>query len=99
MTTNGTSYRFALVTIGSLLAAVSLSGVAQAVTDTIFRYSTAKIGYFGIDAMALAPQNSHAASQLSSNWDAVAGASVSADGCYNSGVHLPQGATITQLAV
>jgi len=99
MTTHHTSHRVALVTIGGLLAALSLGGVAQAVTDTIFRYTTVKTGYFGIDAMALAPQNSHAAGQLSSNWDVVAGASVSADGCYNTGVHLPQGATITQLAV
>ena len=46
-----------LVAAGSLVAIVSVAAVAQAATDTIYKYSTPKHGTFLISALALAPEN------------------------------------------
>ncbi len=50
-----TSRRAAFATVGGLLAAVSLSGVALAITDTAFRYSTPKKGYLTLMPAAFTP--------------------------------------------
>lgn len=44
-----------LVIWGLVFAAVVFSGKAGAITDTIFKYSTTKTGYFSISAVAFSP--------------------------------------------
>jgi len=92
-----TSRRVALAAAGGLLAAMSLSGAAQAITDTVFKYTTAKTGYFGIDVMAMAPDRNNAANDYFIDWDGI----LSADGpnCFNAGVNLPNAATIKRLSI
>jgi hypothetical protein len=97
MNTYLTSRRLALVAAGGVLAALSLSGVAQAVTDTIFRYTTTKTGYFGIDFMAMAPSNAAAADNYQIG--NLTGLTATGVRCFNTGVNLPHGARMTQLVV
>ena len=98
MTIHVTSRRVALAAAGGLLAAVPLSGAAQAITDTVFKYTTVKTGYFGIDVMAMAPQTTAAANDYSISW--TNGISTSAGyRCFNAGVNLPNGATMTRLSI
>jgi hypothetical protein len=79
------------------LAVVAAVGTAQAITDTVFKYSTPKTGFFTIDAMALAPDNSGAL--YFNDWDDGLEASAGNTACFNAGVNLPNGATITQVSV
>jgi hypothetical protein len=80
------------------LAVVAAVGTAQAITDTVFKYSTPKTGFFTIDAMALAPDgdvNLH----FFNTWDDGLRPAANNDRCFNAGVNLPNGATITQLSL
>jgi hypothetical protein len=45
------------VVAGSLLAVVSIAAIAQAATDTIYKYSTPKIGTFSISHLAMSPDS------------------------------------------
>jgi hypothetical protein len=96
-----TSRRIALVATGGLLAALSLGGIAQAVTDKIFRYTTARTGYFGIDHMAMAPRDASSANDYVVSWGTGLYPQylTGTGGCHQSGVHLPNGATIVRLLV
>ena len=80
-------------------AALSLSGIAQAITDTSFRYSTEQTGYFSISPMAMAPNDDTAANNFAINRNA--GAGVQTDGfiCMDTGVNLPHVAIMTELSV
>jgi hypothetical protein len=90
--------RSATVVAGSLLALVSIGGAAQAITDTIFKYSAPKTGYFTIDAMAMAPDGTSSADDFSITW--ATGLFTSTNGpCFNSGINLPNGAHITAIVV
>jgi hypothetical protein len=93
------SSRSAAMISASILAAAAILGAAQAATDTIFRYSTPRTGYFGIHSMALSPQGDGSL-DYRSPWE-TEGLTVRPmnDGCFSAGVHLPHGATITQLRV
>ncbi|HET7679363.1 MAG TPA: hypothetical protein VFK79_04415 [Xanthobacteraceae bacterium] len=75
-----------------ILAALSFSGVAQAITDTVFRYSSPRAGYYTIDQMAMSPDRSTAT--YVNSW----GAGLAGNACFNTGVNLPHGATITAVA-
>ena len=78
---------------GTLLAALLLNGVAQAVTDTIFKYSKPKTGYYSISTLDMIPSNSADVYGQSGADQLIPGAGY----CFNSGVHLPYRATITAL--
>ncbi len=82
------------IAVGSLTAIVSLAAIAQAATDTVYKYRTPKTGAFTINVMAMAPNRpggvgdydiSFGGGTLTSN----------VSGCFSTGVHLPHGATIT----
>jgi hypothetical protein len=90
--------RSAAAGAAAALAVVAAVGTAQAITDTVFKYSTPKTGFFTIDAMALAPDGSNSLN-FSNTW--LSGLSPAAGNvrCFNAGVNLPNGATITQLSV
>ena len=87
MTIHVTSRRVALAAAGGLLAALTLSGAAQAITDTVFRYTTPKTGHFGIDVMAMAPDRTDAADDYLVSWSGVLGTGNAL--CFNTGVNLP----------
>jgi hypothetical protein len=86
---------------GGFMAAVFLVSAAHAVTDTIFKYSTVKTGYFGLSPLAFSPSDFNYASgfvvQFASVGVRPAGSRTSA--CFNANVNLPQGATITDFVV
>ena len=97
MTVHVTSRRVALAAAGGLLAALSLSGAAQAITDNIFRYATAKTGHFSIDVMAMAPDRADAANDYLISWSGILSTGNAL--CFNTDVSLPNGATMTRLSV
>ena len=93
-----TSRRLAVAAAGGLLVALSLSGVAQAVTDKIFQYTTAKTGYFAIHPMAMVPDGAESASTYHVGWNG-AGLHTTGGGCFSTSVNLPNGTTMTGLAI
>jgi len=98
MTTYVTSRRVALIAAGGLFAALALSGAAQAITDNIFRYTTPKNGYFTIHVMAMTPDSNASANDYLI--DVGGHLSTGANNlCFVTGVNLPNGATMTRLAV
>jgi hypothetical protein len=97
MTTYLTSHRIALVAAGGLLTALALGGAAQAITDSVFKYSTAQTGYLTIDAVAMAPMNTAAAASYFNHPGGPLENFSSDLNCFGTGVNLPQGATITAL--
>jgi hypothetical protein len=96
MTMHVTSRRVALAAACGLFAALPLSGAAQAITDTVFRYTNPKTGHFSIGVMAMAPASDTASYTV--NWNG--GSLFSAgDDCFNTGVNLPHAATMKRLIV
>jgi len=70
---------------------------AAAITDTKFTYSTEQTGFLTISPMDFAPDGSTSASKP---WfSAWFGMSLTGDGCFQTGVNLPQGAKITEIRV
>jgi hypothetical protein len=86
----------AIAASGAFAVAVALSGVAKAVTDTVFKYSTPKNGWYGLSPMAFAPDGDASASGYTIPWpNYLALSNGRLEGCFNAGVNLPQGAKIT----
>jgi hypothetical protein len=80
----------------STLAAVLISGTALAITENVYNYSSPKTGFFGISNLAMAADNSEA-TNFSNNRNTFLN---SRDfNCFNTGVNLPNGATIKNLVV
>jgi len=86
---------------GAVASAALLGGAAHAVTDTIFKYSTVKTGYFGLSPLAFSPSDFNYANGFVVQFTSVGvrpgGMRTSA--CFNANVNLPQGATITDFVV
>lgn len=94
MRTYLTSRNIALVVAGALLIALPLSQAAYAITDTIFKYTTAKTAYYTVHNAAYASDGGNA------EWsnDREFGAHASGGGtCGLAGVNLPEGAVITAI--
>ena len=73
---------------------LSLTGAAQAVTDSVFKYSAPKIGNYSISVAEMSAQSYGNVFSIDFFNGRLFGA-----GCYTTGVHLPQGAKITFLTV
>jgi len=70
---------------------------AAAITDSKFQYSTDQLGFLSISPMDLAPDgNVSAAQPWFSAWY---GATLSGEGCFQTGVHLPTGAKVVEVRV
>ncbi len=96
MTIRLTSRPVALVAVGSLLAALFFGGAAQAITDTIFRYSSPKPGYLMLSpADFVRLGNSGSPAEHNINLLGITTTSA-AQVCLLAPVHLPHGATIKQ---
>lgn len=82
----------AIVLSAAAVLGLSLNGTAKAITDTIFKYTTAKTGYLQIPASAFTPNN------LTNNYanDAVQiTPSTNNLTCFSAPVNLPHGAKMT----
>jgi hypothetical protein len=81
---------------GALAAAFDLSGVAHAITETNFRYSTPHTGYITIDPGAVSPGASTISNYTFSNLGGLhyAGAGTA---CFTTGVNFPDHATLNAM--
>jgi hypothetical protein len=76
------------------LAIIVLGGAAHAVTDTIFKYTNPRTGFFTIDPMALSVDDDNRSYTID-----YANGNISGAGCFSTGLNLPNGSTITALTV
>jgi hypothetical protein len=88
---------------GGFVAALFLAGAAHAITDTIFKYSTPKAGSYGLSPLGFIPGDNTIADGYAF---VIAGGFQSLQlfnghtfGCFETGVNLPQGATISGLTM
>jgi len=81
---------------GGFVATLFLGGAAYAVTDTIFKYSTPKTGYYSLSPNAFGGDGFGNYGDHIIGWPDYLG--TSAGGCFTTGVNLPQGAKLTALA-
>jgi hypothetical protein len=82
---------------GGLLAVLAVVGTAQAITETAFKYSAPKNGFFTIDHTAMKPLAP--GSNYISSFDTSLRLLADGGPCFAAGVHLPNGAKITGVAV
>jgi hypothetical protein len=92
------SSRNAAMISASIVVAAAILGAAQAATENIYRYSTPKTGYYAIDNTDLSPDGTNSLAYLN-EWDVALRPDENKDGCFNTGVHLPHGAVISQVRV
>src|SRR6187551_3236168 len=79
---------------GGLLLAIAISGAAYAISSNAFTYTTARNGFHTINHYQMTPKTD----QTGYN-NFQSGLSVESAGCFNTGVHLPDGAVIKTLAM
>jgi hypothetical protein len=88
---------------GGLIAASFIGGVAHAITSTVFSYSAVKTGYYGLSPLKFVPvgyQDAAGYADVSAGgFQSLQLANGNAQGCFNTGVDLPQGAKITSFAM
>jgi hypothetical protein len=83
------------VAVTSILATYCFADIANAASDTIYKYSTPKTGSYVIDPMDMAADSS-AGIDYFNDWTSGLHLNSGNSGCFNAGVHLPHGAKITQ---
>jgi hypothetical protein len=92
------SFNRLIIAATSLAIVAAVSPAAQAATDTIYKYTTPKTGYFAISPLAMAADSEGA--DFFANFS---GGSIklnaNSNTCFMTGVNLPNGATITGVAV
>ena len=95
------SSRNAAMISASIVVAAAILGAAQAATDNVFRYSSPKTGYFGIDNMAMSPDDGTESLDYRNGWDEGLALQEPHNNfaCFNTGIHLPHGAVITEARV
>lgn len=76
------------------VALLALSLPALAVTSSSFKYSNPKTGFLSISPMALAPDSDNSAIDYTIGWNST----LDGNGCYNTGVNLPQGSKILEVS-
>jgi hypothetical protein len=77
------------------IAGLFLSGVAYAVTSNVFRYSVPKTGWYSINPSDLSPDFEGRTYTINYTSGSIASNS---SGCFQTGLHLPDRATITGLS-
>jgi hypothetical protein len=87
--------RRTIVAATSIVTTCCGAGVANAASDTNYKYSTPKTGSYVIDPMDMAADRS-AGNDYFNDWTNGVHLSSGNSGCFNAGIHLPQGAKITQ---
>jgi hypothetical protein len=90
------SLRRLTIAAASIVAAASIASAAQAATDTIYKYKAPKTGNFQISPLAMAPDTDGYDYYVSFPTKLRVN---TGNGCFSTGVNLPQGAIITTLVV
>jgi hypothetical protein len=85
-----------LIAATALLATVFLGGTAEAITDTVFKYSTVQTGYLTIPVSAFVPESS--ADQFGQNGVSIQPVTTGLL-CMDAPVNLPEGAKVTTIGV
>jgi hypothetical protein len=85
-----------LIAATALLATVFLGGTAEAITDTVFKYSTVQTGYLTVPAAAFVSESS--ADQFAQNGVTIQPATTNTL-CMDAPVNLPEGAKMTTIGV
>jgi hypothetical protein len=81
---------------GVVIGTLSL-GTASALTSSSFTYSAVRTGYYSVNPMDVAPDSlGNTANDYFSNWPTFL-ANNDPGRCFDTGVHLPQGARIVQI--
>jgi hypothetical protein len=95
-----TARHAALFAAGCLVTAIFVGGAAQAITDTVFHYSTPKRGYLQLDPAGFTPLTDEGtgAYRIFYVYDAFIQTTV-AGMCFGKSIELPQGAKLTALGV
>ena len=85
--------------VGIVCLAALLSGVAQAITENAFRYSSARTGYYGMNPMAFSSADSRPGfHEYFIQWPDYLRNIGSGTHCFNTGVNLPNGARMTRFS-
>jgi len=94
MKSHATYPRIVAAAAAGVTAALLVSGVAQAITDNVFKYSTVRTGWYSIPTTAMVPTT-----DVWAYSDSAFGSELSSSGgaCFTTGVNLPQGATVTEI--
>lgn len=82
-------------TLTGIIMVLAISGLAQAITSDTFTYSAVKTGYYPIHPFDLSPDSDTS----SENADVSPSGAIVGSGCFNTGVKLPQGATIVSITM
>jgi hypothetical protein len=89
----------AVAGISLVCLAALLSGVAWAVTENAFRYSSPKTGWYGMNPMAFSSSDSRPGfHEYFIQWPDYLRNLGSGTHCFSTGVNLPQGARMTRLS-
>jgi hypothetical protein len=94
-----TSSKTVFLVVGSLAAALLVGDAAHAITETAFRYSNPRTGYLGIPPAAFAPSGDPTGAYITYNDGSLLQVSSNNGTCVWAPVNLPQGATMTKLAI
>ncbi len=95
---------FATATGSGVVIALSVTGIAWAITSNVFQYSTEKTGYYALSPMAFAPNEPASATSYLIAWPGNpswpgGGLGSGSGACFNTGVNLPHGAKMTALTM
>ena len=75
-----------------------LGGAAQAITENVFRYSSPKTGWYGMNPMAFSSDGTPGATEYFIQWPDFLRNIGSGTHCFNTGVNLPHGARMTRFS-
>jgi hypothetical protein len=91
------------VVAGLAIGALLFSGAAKAITDSVFQYSSPKMGRFSIPAGSMVPENTYSSSGYSSEMafpdDGVGLTNSVNNACFRHSVLLPHQSTLTEMTV
>jgi hypothetical protein len=91
------SLRSVVVLVAGILIGSMLVRSAVAITDDAFKYASPKTGYLNVTTMAFAPDSLQGATDDFFNTWNESLTNQAAGRCFNAGVNLPQGATMTKV--
>jgi hypothetical protein len=83
-----------------VVAALAFGGAAQAITDTVFRYSTPRSTNYSVDHFAMVPDRTAAAnSNYNNSFGSGLTIATEKKTCFVTGINLPHGATVTAVKI
>jgi hypothetical protein len=86
-----------MLAAAAIAGGFSIGNTAEATTSSTFTYSAPKTGFYSIDPMAMAPRTTSSAGNYAIELSPIR--LISGGGCYTTGVNLPHGVKVTNVAV